>query len=110
MTDHEPTALYMRCGHDRCPFIGKMPVQQISPGCRASDKGPAEPPSFAARCPRCHWERDVDDDFKPCDHCGIEDVPELLMNIDGDLLCVWCRMNEWERNIDRMAKRLEVAS
>ncbi len=109
MTDHEPT-LFMRCGHDRCPFIGKMHVQQTSPGIAASDKGPAEPPSFAARCPRCNWERDVDDDFKPCDHCGIEDQPELLMDIDGDLLCVWCRMNEWERNIDRMAKRLEVAS
>lgn len=110
MADHGPTTIFMRCGHDRCLFIGKMSVEQTSPGCRASDKGPAEPPTFVARCPRCHWERDVQDDFEQCDHCGITDQPELLMDVDGDQLCVWCRHDEWERRIDRMAKLKEVAS
>ncbi len=104
------TTLFLRCGHDRCVYIGKMSVEQTSPGIVACDHSPAEPPSFSARCPRCRWEREVDDDFKQCDHCGVQDQPELLMDIDGDLLCVWCRHNEYERKLNLIAKQKEVTS
>ncbi len=104
------TGIFLRCGHDRCPYIGKMKIEQTSPGIAAGGLNPPEPATFTARCPKCRWERDVDDDFKPCDHCGVEDQPELLMDIDGDLLCVWCRHDEYERKLNLIAKRKEVTS
>ena len=108
MTYHEPTTLYLRCGHNRCLYTGRMHVQQTSPGIMASDSGPAELPSFIARCPKCRWEREVDDNFKPCEYCGVMDQPEMLMDIDGDMLCVQCRLDEWDRFAERHLVRLEV--
>ena len=97
-----PDSVKLRC---RCRYVGLMNVRQTEYG-----NGHDTEDRWEATCPKCSLVQDLYGDEKPCDHCGVLDQPELLMDIDGDMLCLRCRLDEWDHNIDRIAKRLEVAS
>ena len=86
----------LRCGHGRCTFVGLMWIRQAAPGCAASSQGPAEPPTFEARCPNCTWTRQLSGDEVACDGCGVFDDPDQITSWDDGDLCRPCWHTAWE--------------